>query len=253
VSSLFFPFYIGRRRPIPLLPILKRGGTIEISGLFSSLSTSERETIINITAVFIKEDSVMATMKDFQGGYPYEGREEGSSYTTGMLIGLLAGGALGAALALLFAPKSGRELRYDLSEMATTYGDKAGEMMHGASDKAKQAVNDGRVRAEGIVTDARAKASEILSDAERIVTDARAKAQGGATRTADDVKDRAHKIADAAKAGVKAFSEELRSDNPAASDGAKSGGGQQHGPSHHTGDEHHHGAGKNTGTHGNQG
>ena len=38
---------------------------------------------------------------------------QGSNFNKGFLVGFFAGGAFGAALALLFAPKSGKELRQD--------------------------------------------------------------------------------------------------------------------------------------------
>ena len=146
----------------------------------------------------------MASMRDYQ--------DESGSYSKGMLFGLLTGGALGAALALLFAPKSGSELRAELAEKTNTYVDKTGDAINNASEKARQIVNDGRQRAEHIVEDARQKASSLLSDAERIVNDARAKAQETAGKAQTDVKDQAGKVADATRAGMKAFKDELKSE-----------------------------------------
>ncbi|MCE2502908.1 MAG: YtxH domain-containing protein [Chlorobi bacterium] len=147
----------------------------------------------------------MASMRDYHD-------ESSSSYGKGMLIGLLTGGALGAALALLYAPKSGRELRADLAEKTNTYVDKTGDAINNASEKARQIVNDGRQRAEHIIEDAREKASSLLSDAERIVNDARAKAQETANKAQSDVKDQAGKVANATRSGMKAFKDELKSD-----------------------------------------
>ena len=50
----------------------------------------------------------MGSMKDLQRE---EVAQSGGKFAVGMMFGLLAGGALGASLALLFAPKSGEELR----------------------------------------------------------------------------------------------------------------------------------------------
>jgi gas vesicle protein len=125
--------------------------------------------------------------------------QETSGLGKGLLIGMLTGGAVGAALALLFAPKSGRELRSDISDVTNEYVDKVSEMMSSATERAQQIVNDGRERAETIVDEARQRASSLLTDAEKVVSDARAKASGQATR-----------LADATKAGSEAFKEELR-------------------------------------------
>lgn len=128
--------------------------------------------------------------------------DETSGLSKGLLIGLLTGGAVGAALALLFAPKSGRELRSEISETTNEYVERVSEMVSSATERAQQIVNDGRDRAETIVDEARQRASSLLSDAEKVVTDARAKAGTQASR-----------IADATKAGTEAFKEEIRAPN----------------------------------------
>jgi gas vesicle protein len=114
-------------------------------------------------------------------------------------------------MALLFAPKSGRELRSDISDMTTDYIDKAGDMLNSATERAQQIVNDGRTRAERIIDDARERAATLLSDAENIVNEAKAKATSTTGKMTTDVKDGAAKLADAAKAGTEAFKQELRS------------------------------------------
>jgi gas vesicle protein len=136
---------------------------------------------------------------------------ETSGLSKGLLIGLLTGGAVGAALALLFAPKSGRELRSDISDMTNQYIDKAGDILNTANERSREIINEGRTRAESFIDDAREKASTLLSDAEKIVTDARAKVGNAGGKVMTDVKDNAGKLADAAKAGTEAFKEELRS------------------------------------------
>lgn len=67
-------------------------------------------------------------------------REDGGSF----LMGLLAGTVLGAGLGMLFAPKSGSELRNQLSEQAERLRSTANERYHQASDKVSQMVDRGR-------------------------------------------------------------------------------------------------------------
>lgn len=52
------------------------------------------------------------------------------------LIYLMAGGAIGAGVALLFAPKSGRELRSDISTTAVKGYDQAKEFTSNMTEKA---------------------------------------------------------------------------------------------------------------------
>ncbi len=150
----------------------------------------------------------MGSMKEFQGE---EGTDAGS-FGKGLILGMLAGGALGAATALLMAPKSGVEIRGELSSLANRYADRTGDTVNDASERARQIVNDGRRRADGIIDDARNRASSLLDDAEKIVNDARKRAKSAAGNSASDVKAKADNLADAARAGIEAFREELADD-----------------------------------------
>lgn len=55
-----------------------------------------------------------------------------------LLIGAVVGGILGAATALLFAPKSGRELRSDISEQAQAANDKTVQIASTISQKTQE-------------------------------------------------------------------------------------------------------------------
>ena len=55
-----------------------------------------------------------------------------------LLIGAVVGGILGAATALLFAPKSGRELRSDISEQAQAASDKTVQIASTVSQKTQE-------------------------------------------------------------------------------------------------------------------
>lgn len=68
----------------------------------------------------------------------YEPRFEEESGGGGFLIGLLCGTALGAAVALMFAPKAGSDLRQTLYDSTGDIRRKAGD----AYDQATQTVND---------------------------------------------------------------------------------------------------------------
>jgi hypothetical protein len=68
-------------------------------------------------------------------------REEGSG---SFLMGLLAGTVLGAGLGMLFAPRTGSELRNQLTEQAGRLRSTANETYHQASEKVSQMVDRGR-------------------------------------------------------------------------------------------------------------
>lgn len=75
--------------------------------------------------------------------YEYDGyeREEGGG---SFLMGLLAGTVLGAGLGMLFAPKTGSELRSQLGESANRFRNTAGDTYQQASDKVSQMMDRGR-------------------------------------------------------------------------------------------------------------
>jgi hypothetical protein len=70
----------------------------------------------------------------------FEREDGGSSF----LMGLLAGTVLGAGLGMLFAPKTGSELRHQLGESANRLRTSAGDTYGQASEKVSQMMDRGR-------------------------------------------------------------------------------------------------------------
>ncbi|MCK7577302.1 MAG: YtxH domain-containing protein [Chromatiales bacterium] len=62
----------------------------------------------------------------------------------GFLIGFLAGGTVGAIIALLTAPKSGKELRGDIKQKSEEYYDEAEKYLADAKTKASELINDAK-------------------------------------------------------------------------------------------------------------
>ncbi len=101
----------------------------------------------------------------------------------GLIVGFIAGSVVGAVLALLYAPKSGRELRRDIKEKSSEMLDNADEYIARERTKAVDIMNEGKRKSENVVSDARKQAETLMSDAERIITDARGKARGDAPKS----------------------------------------------------------------------
>ncbi|MFD2880846.1 YtxH domain-containing protein [Paenibacillus rhizoplanae] len=86
--------------------------------------------------------------------------ESGSTFFKGIFIG----GLLGAAAALLFAPKPGREMRSDLSDKLTVATDKTKEVAGAVTDKTKTiATTVGEKKATDLAGTVSAKASDIFT------------------------------------------------------------------------------------------
>lgn len=104
------------------------------------------------------------------------------------LIGFLAGGVLGAVIALLYAPKPGKELRADIKNKAGEVVEGAEEYVSAARNKAVDIINEGKRKSEGLITEAKKRAESLLGDAEKILTDA--KTRGSASESPKSEKHR---------------------------------------------------------------
>jgi gas vesicle protein len=71
-------------------------------------------------------------------------REECRCSGSGLAVGFLLGGALGASLALLFAPESGRRTRERLRDLAADARDKTMDVSDGLRDTAEDVLERGR-------------------------------------------------------------------------------------------------------------
>jgi gas vesicle protein len=70
-------------------------------------------------------------------------KEEGVSAGT-VLVSFVAGAAIGAGLALLYAPKSGREMRENIADLTDDAVDKIKEYAKEAQEKIKSAIEEGK-------------------------------------------------------------------------------------------------------------
>ena len=83
----------------------------------------------------------------------------GGGMAKGLMIGLLAGGVLGAGIALLYAPKPGRKLRAELKDKADSLLEDGEEYMMAVQEKAAE-----------IVDDAKKGLSQLFTDTEKEIT-----------------------------------------------------------------------------------
>ena len=140
-------------------------------------------------------------------------RDSGDNIST-RLTYLLIGGGIGAVIALLFAPKSGHELRGDLAdatrkgidrsrEAAQQLGDRAGTYYEAGRERAAEYYTQATDRASGLYTQATDRASELYTQAAEKVGEVAQTARETATRQTSTV------VA-AIDAGKKAYQEEKR-------------------------------------------
>ncbi|MEP6635857.1 MAG: YtxH domain-containing protein [Acidobacteriota bacterium] len=118
-------------------------------------------------------------------------RDSGDSVST-RLTYLLIGGGIGAVLALLFAPKSGQELRGDIADATRKGIDRSREAAQQLGDRAGEYYETGRERATELYSTASDKVSEVA----RVARETASRQTGT--------------VAAAIDAGKKAYQEEKR-------------------------------------------
>lgn len=122
-------------------------------------------------------------------GRDYE-REDAS--VSSKLTYLIIGGGIGAVIALLFAPKSGKELREDIADASRKGLEKGKEAAAQLQERAGEYYETGRERASELYQNAQGKASEYSE-----------KAKAAAARTANP-------FSAAIEAGKEAYTNEKR-------------------------------------------
>lgn len=140
-------------------------------------------------------------------------RDSGDNISTKLTF-FLVGAGIGAVLALLFAPKSGEELRNDIAdatrkgidksrEAAQQLGTKASEYYDATKQKAGEYYEGARETAEEYYEATRERAGELYDTAT-------AKASEVVAKTRDAARTQAGSISAAVEAGKKAYVEEKR-------------------------------------------
>jgi gas vesicle protein len=98
------------------------------------------------------------------GNFSYTGNLNAASVKAGIPY-LLIGGGIGAAVALLLAPKAGTELRGDIADVTKRSVDATKEKANGLRTQSSEAIGSLRSKADGILNYAanrRARAQEAL-------------------------------------------------------------------------------------------
>jgi gas vesicle protein len=96
--------------------------------------------------------------------------------------GVLIGGLVGAAMALLMAPQSGAETRQQIGRASHDLRDRAQDMLEDARERAEATIADARRRAERIIEEARERAEHIVKEARSMAEQAMRDAKAAAER-----------------------------------------------------------------------
>jgi len=141
---------------------------------------------------------------------------ENGSDRDSFLKGLLIGGAVGAIVALLFAPKSGKEFRADIKRKSEEAVEGSKRVYGEARDKAQQIISEAVDKAQELreeasrqLANARAKAESLLTTAEEKAVGLSDSARGVVDSAKNDLSKKKDKLATAIGAGLDAAKKEL--------------------------------------------
>jgi gas vesicle protein len=97
----------------------------------------------------------------------------GSSGLAPFFWGALAGGIVGAAIGLLYAPASGEETRKEVGDKVDDITDTINRILHSARNSADKMLNEGRERADEMIGRTRERVDDLMEDADRAMDEAR--------------------------------------------------------------------------------
>ncbi len=120
--------------------------------------------------------------------------------TKGFIFGLLAGSAIGAVLALLYAPKSGKELRAGIKAKTDELMSNAEHILDETRAKLPEISSEAKKRSEQVISEVKSQANSLLQDADKVLRSVK--------HRSGSIVEEGMRVKDAVKAGMDAFKHE---------------------------------------------
>ncbi len=96
--------------------------------------------------------------------------EKESNNVSLFFTGVLMGSVIGAVLAMLYTPVTGKKLRRNISRTTGDILDDVNDYIETGKDKADEILKDGKKKADEIIKDGKKKASTLIDEAKKIVS-----------------------------------------------------------------------------------
>lgn len=126
----------------------------------------------------------------------------------GFFIGFLAGGAIGAAVALLTTPKSGENLRKEIKQKSDEYIDEVDKYLAETKQNAGKVIDESRRKFATILHDMKAKPEGFYRDAEKVFNDVKGKTKKVFDSGKERVETETERLTSSVKAGKETYNEE---------------------------------------------
>ncbi|MFA5668606.1 MAG: YtxH domain-containing protein [Balneolaceae bacterium] len=85
------------------------------------------------------------------------------------ILGLLSGALAGAAIALLYAPDTGKNTRDRLSYRLSNYKDDLNELLEQLREEKRHLVSEAKDKGDKVVLEAKQKADDLIKEAEGLL------------------------------------------------------------------------------------
>lgn len=128
----------------------------------------------------------------------------------GLLIGFITGSVIGSIVALLYAPKSGKELRQDIKEKTDELMEEAEGYLANAKVKATELMNDGKKKSEKLIAETKIKVDGLMKEAEQVLQEAKSKTNDIIASGKSNLEKESEKLKNAFKAGMDAYKNEQK-------------------------------------------
>jgi gas vesicle protein len=129
----------------------------------------------------------------------------------GFLIGFLAGGTVGALIALLTTPKSGKDFRSDIKQKSDEYLNEADKYLTNKKVQASELMKKGKRKYSMIINDIKSKPEEMLNDAEQVFKDTKEKTSDVLHSGKVKIEAETERLKSSVKAGIDAYKEAKKS------------------------------------------
>jgi gas vesicle protein len=135
----------------------------------------------------------------------------GNNLSKGLLLGVLAGGAVGAIVTLLTAPKSGKEFRSDIKQKSIKYLDTTDKYLTDTKTKANKMFKEGKRKFSLIIKDLKSGPDGILKETQHVIEDAKLRTSDIIHSGKEKIGFETDRLKTSVKAGLDAYKESKNS------------------------------------------
>ena len=135
----------------------------------------------------------------------------GNNLSKGLLLGVLAGGTVGAIVTLLTAPKSGKEFRADIKQKSHDYLDGTEKYLTNTKIKANKIFNEGKRKYTLLFNDLKSKPDGILKETQQVVEDAKVRTSDILHSGKEKIEFETDRLKSSVKTGMDAYKESKNS------------------------------------------